>query len=192
MLRLARHTDAPALAAIYAPSVRGSAVSFEEHPPTASEMAARVAATVPRWPWLVAEVDGACVAYAYAGPHRVRAAYRWAVEVSVYAAPGHHRRGLGRRLYGTLLPLLRDQGYRRAFAGATLPNPASAGLHEAMGFAAIGVYPDVGYKNGRWHDVGWWSLALAPPVPDPPPPVPLDDALLARHGLPPAELSSRP
>lgn len=181
MLRLATPEDGAALAAVYAPYVVDAAQSFEEAPPTAAEMARRVAATVPQRPWLVAE-DGGVVAYAYAGPHRSRPAYRWCVEVSVYVHPDHHRKGHGRRLYGALFELLRRQGYRRAYAGITLPNAGSVGLHEALGFAAVGVYEGVGYKAGRWHDVGWWTLPLLPPVAHPPEPRPLSADDAARLG----------
>ena len=161
-VRDARPEDADVLAAIYRPYVEGSAVSFEDVAPAAADMAARMQAQ-PRLPWLVAQDEAAgVVGYAYATRHRDRAAYRWAVDCSVYLRPDVRRRGTGRLLYASLLPLLQDLGYRRVHAGIALPNPGSVGLHEAMGFSLVGIYPRVGYKLGSWHDVGWWQLSLGP------------------------------
>jgi phosphinothricin acetyltransferase len=175
-----RHAD-PArdgadCAAVYAPAVAGAAVSFEEPPPPdAAAMAARIAATSATHPWLVLD-DGARVrGYAYASAHRPRAAYRWACDVAIYVDDGYRRRGAGRRLYLALFELLRRQGLRAACAGITLPNEASVGLHEALGFEPVGVYRRIGWKAGAWRDVGWWQLALAPD----------DDAPPAGPGSPP-------
>ena len=107
--------------------------------------------------------------YAYGCPHRERSAYRWAADVSVYVDPRHHRRGIGRALYGALLPLLERQGFHVACAGVTLPNDASVAIHEAFGFAPVGVYQRIGFKLGRWWDVGWWELELRKPGSESPP-----------------------
>ena len=164
-IRHARLADAEALAAIYAPAVRDAATSFELVPPTAAELAARVAAIQAWAPWLVLERAGQVVGYAYAARHRDRPAYQWSVDVSVYVADAAQRTGVGRALYDRLLPMLRDQGFCVAHAGITLPNPASVRLHEACGFTPVGVYPAVGWKLGAWHDVGWWRRPLRPPDP---------------------------
>jgi L-amino acid N-acyltransferase YncA len=113
-------------------------------------------------PWLVAEVDGEIVGFAYGCPHRERAAYRWAADVSVYLEPSVHGRGIGRALYERLLSLLTEQGIRIACAGIALPNEASVALHEALGFWRVGVYRGIGFKAGSWQDVGWWQLELSP------------------------------
>lgn len=162
--------DAEACAAIYAPAVRGSASSFEEIAPDAAQMAARITATRANWPWLVAELDGSVAGYAYGTRHRERAAYRWASEVSVYVSAEHRRRGAARALYGSLLERLTGQGIRMACAGIALPNPASVALHESLGFRPVGVYRSIGFKLGRWWDVGWWQLPLGPAAPDDGPP----------------------
>jgi L-amino acid N-acyltransferase YncA len=165
-IRLATTDDAAAIAAIYAPHVTDAATSFELEPPDAAEMARRIGALLAVAPWLVlTEADGdadadAVRGYAYASRHRDRAAYQWSVDVSVYVASGHARRGIGGALYRSLFALLRLQGFCAAHAGITLPNPASVGLHEALGFRPIGIYPAVGFKRGAWHDVGWWQLPL--------------------------------
>jgi phosphinothricin acetyltransferase len=157
IVRLATPEDGAAMAAIYAPFVAGSAVSFETVPPAPEEMARRIADTLPSHPWLVAADDGQVIGYAYAHPFAERAAYQWSVETSVYVAQASRRSGVGRRLYRALFEILAHQGYARAFAGVTLPNDASIGLHEAMGFTRVAVYSRVGWKHGAWHDVGWWQ-----------------------------------
>lgn len=154
--------DAAACAAIYAPHVRDGVASFEAEPPDADAMAQRIDRASATHAWLVDERDGRVAGYAYGGAHRERAAYAWSTEVSVYIDPGFHRRGVGRGLYLTLLDALRERGYRMAFAGISLPNAGSVGLHESLGFEPVGVFRRVGWKFGAWHDVGWWQLELAP------------------------------
>jgi phosphinothricin acetyltransferase len=166
--------DATACAAIYAPFVHASAVSFEEVAPDADAFAARIAATQETHPWLVEERDGGVVGFAYGCPHRERAAYRWAADVSVYLDPAHHRHGIGRALYEALFAMLRAQRIHVACAGITLPNDASVGLHESLGFELVGIYRGIGWKAGAWRDVGWWQVRLLPPLDDgTPPPEPL-------------------
>ncbi len=167
--------DGAACAAIYAPFVDGSGVSFEDVAPTAPEMSARIATTSARFPWLVADADdGEIAGYAYASQHRDRAGYRWAVDVAVYVDPACHGRGAGRVLYEALLDLVRRQGFRCACAGIALPNEASIGLHRALGFEEVGTYRDIGWKAGAWRDVAWWQLQLAPADDDGAPPEPLE------------------
>ena len=169
-IRLARVEDAEQIAAIYAPFVRDSPVSFETMTPDAVEIGRRIADTLAALPYLVCDAGGGVVAgYAYASPHRARAAYRWAVDVSVYVAADHRRSGVGRALYASLFRVLTAQGFYAACAGITLPNDASVALHESMGFALVGVYPAIGYKMGRWHDVGWWQMPLKTRAGDDPP-----------------------
>jgi phosphinothricin acetyltransferase len=163
--------DATACAAIYAPSVEGSATSFEERAPDAAEFAARIERISATHPFLVAEDGGEVVGYAYACPFQGRPAYRWSAGVSVYVAPERHGQGIGRALYEELFKRLRHQGFRMACAGITLPNAASIGLHERLGFTAAGVNREIGWKDGAWRDVGWWQLELIP-APDGPPPEP--------------------
>jgi phosphinothricin acetyltransferase len=163
---LIRHADpgrdGAACAAIYAPFVSDTVISLEEVPPSPEELAARIERISRTHPWLIAELDGDSVGFAHASPHHQRAAYRWAADVTVYLADGVRRRGIGRGLYEALLELLVRQGVHVACAGITLPNEASVGLHEALGFVPVGVYRRIGFKHGRWRDVGWWQRELLP------------------------------
>jgi L-amino acid N-acyltransferase YncA len=177
IIRLASERDAEQIAAIYAPNVTDAIISFELEPPTADEMRRRIELTLRRYPWLVCERQGRVLGYTYAGAHGSRAAYQWSVDVSIYVHEDVRRTGVGRALYGSLFAALELQGFYNAYAGATLPNPASVGLHEAVGFRLVGVYRGVGYKLGAWHDVVWWHLLLRERVADPNPPVNLPSVL---------------
>jgi L-amino acid N-acyltransferase YncA len=177
IIRLATGLDAEQIAGIYAPNVTGTIISFEFEPPTAEEMRRRIEATLKRYPWLVCERQGRLLGYAYASAHGSRAAYQWSVDVSVYVHEDARRMGVGRALYASLFAALDLQGFYNAYAGATLPNPASVGLHESVGFRRVGVYRGVGYKLGAWHDVVWWHLPLRERVADPDPPADLPSVL---------------
>ncbi len=169
-IRLASESDAEAMVAIYRPIVESTMISFETTAPDRAEMAQRVRDTLEWHPWLVCEAAGQVAGYAYATKHRVRDAYRWSADTSVYIADEYRRRGVGRGLYDSLLAILASQGYCNAYAGIALPNAASVALHESAGFEPIGVYRGVGYKLGRWWDVGWWHRSLRDRgrAPDPP------------------------
>ncbi|HEX6154300.1 MAG TPA: GNAT family N-acetyltransferase [Solirubrobacterales bacterium] len=160
--------DAAACAAIYAPHVEGSAVSFEEQAPDAAGMAARIDHSRAGHAWLVAEREGEVVGYAYATAFNERPAYRWSAGVSVYVADGARGEGIGRSLYEALFDRLRERGFRMACAGITLPNAASEALHDRLGFEPVGVNREIGWKEGAWHDVGWYQLELAPAGEGPP------------------------
>jgi L-amino acid N-acyltransferase YncA len=160
LVRDASERDAAACAAVYAPYVTDTAVTFESDPPSAADMAARIAAAQPNHAWLVLEDGGRVVGYAYGGRFEPRAAYRWACEVSVYVEMGRRRTGSGRMLYEALLRRLAERGFRVAVAGMTLPNDASVGLQRAMGFEPVGTYRRIGFKHGRWHDVAWTQRTL--------------------------------
>jgi L-amino acid N-acyltransferase YncA len=170
-IRLATEDDADPIRRIYAPfCTDDSHVSFEIEPPTSEEMRRRVAKILEGYPWLVAEEAGEVLGYAYAGPHRERAAYVWSVDVAVYIDPGRRGSGVGRALYTSLFAALPLQGFVTAYAGVALPNPASIGLHRAMGFVPVGTYQGVGYTAGEWQDVAWFGRILRerPDRPEPP------------------------
>jgi L-amino acid N-acyltransferase YncA len=170
LIKLATEHHAEQILGIYAPIVESTPISFEVEPPTTDEMRQRIADTLARLPWLVCEREGETLGYAYASEHSVRAAYQWSVDVSVYVHEQARHVGVGRAFYRVLFTVLTLQGFYNAYAGITLPNPASVGLHESMGFRPVGVFRGVGYKLGSWHDVGWWQLLLRPrdARPDPP------------------------
>lgn len=159
-IRQATEADAPALLAIYRPFVEDTAVSFEMVAPTVEEFAARIEKSLAGWQWLVAEREDQIVGYAYGSSHRARPAYRWSVEVSAYVHPSQHRQGVGRALYLRLFEELAQKGFCNAYAGTTLPNDGSVGLHRSLGFEAIGVFKSVGRKFGKWHDVAWFQRIL--------------------------------
>ena len=170
-VRSATSADAPVIQTIYSPAVTDSVSSFEETPPDAAEILRRMHSQ-PRLPWLVAIRDDMVVGYAYASIHRARRGYRWSADCSIYLQAQEQGRGTGRSLYERLLDELKTLGYVSVFGGIALPNDASVGLHQALGFTPVGTFLRVGYKHGRWHDVGWWQLALATPSSTPEEPLP--------------------
>ena len=163
LIRLAEAADAAAIAAIYRPYVEDSWISFEDVAPDAGEMARRIAGVQPGlYPWLVAEEDGRILGYAGSSPYRARPAYRWTVETAIYLDAAAQGRGLGRTLLSQLLSMLEQQGFVAAIGAIALPNDSSVALHERLGFVHTATYRGVGYKLGRWVDVGRWQRDLAP------------------------------
>tara|TARA_B100000378_G_scaffold101167_2_gene80593 strand:+ start:33775 stop:34266 length:492 start_codon:yes stop_codon:yes gene_type:complete len=158
-IRRARADDAAACAAIYAPFVTDTWISFETQPPSAGEMLKRISAWGGTYGWLVAVRGMAVIGYAYGSPHRSRDAYSSSCDVAVYVDPSMARRGVGTALYSALLPMLKDR-YHAAFAGISLPNDPSIALHKSFGFEQVGVYKEVGWKLEDWRDVSWWQLLL--------------------------------
>lgn len=154
--------DAAACAAIYAPYVRDTVITFELDPPSEAEMAARISRARKAHAWLVAEDGGQVVGYAYGGEYKSRAAYRFSCEVSVYVALGCHGGGVGSALYTELFARLAGRGFHMAVAGMTQPNEASGALHRKMGFEVIGTYRRIGWKHDDWHDVVWAQRSLKP------------------------------
>jgi phosphinothricin acetyltransferase len=172
-IRLASEADAADCLAIYRPFVLETAVSFETEAPSPAGYAARIRETLRHTPWLVCHRDGVPAGFAYAVRHRSRLAYQWSVETTVYVGKAFRGEGVGGALYRSLVGCLVAQGFVNAYAVITLPNPASVALHERAGFVPLTVYREVGYKLGRWHDVGWWHLRLQPPPLPAAPPRPL-------------------
>ena len=160
LIRLSRPDDAAAIANIYRTYVLESHFTFEEVPPDAEEILGRIGNPV--HPWLVAEDGGAIIGYASTSPMRNRAAYRWSVETGIYLVPGAQGRGVGQMLLAAHLEMLEQQGFVTAIAGIALPNDASIALHEKLGFKLAGVERGVGFKLGKWIDVGRWQRDLAP------------------------------
>src|SRR6266550_5263692 len=171
-ISLATVEDASAIARLYAPFVENTAVSFETIPPSVDEMAKRIESLASaQLPWLVMKDDRRLLGYAYAAKHRDREAYQWSVESSAYVDVSARRSSVGRNLYTALFDILERQGYQNVYAGTTLPNDASIAFHKSFGFREIGVYREVGYKLGKWHDVAWWYLRIAAHESNPNPPL---------------------
>jgi phosphinothricin acetyltransferase len=160
MIRLATIDDAASIAAIYNHYVLNTSITFEEEAVSNAAMAARIRETTESLPWLVFESDGEILGYAYASKWKSRCAYRYSVESTVYLKHGITRQGLGTQLYDRLLSDLRSKGMHSVIGGIALPNAASQGLHEKMGFRKIAHFEQVGWKFERWIDVGYWQLIL--------------------------------
>lgn len=176
-IRLATSNDAQNILDIYGTYCLKSPATFELQPPSLDDICNRINKTLMRFPYLIFEQEHEAVAFAYAGQHMERAAYRFSVNVSVYVKEGHHGTGKGKALYNLLLPLLTKQGFCNAFAGITIPNPGSEALHRSMGFVQTGLYKNVGYKFEKWHDVSWWQLPLRAEIGIPNEPTPIKEML---------------
>lgn len=163
-IRSVKSEDAGRILEIYAPYILNSATSFETEVPTLENFKSRITEYTAKFPWLVFESGGTVAGYAYASSHRSRCAYEWSVECSVYVGVEYQGKGIGKKLYTELFRLLKDQGAVNVFAGITLPNETSTKLHESFGFEYIGKFKDVGFKRGKWWDVGWWQLQLHKPA----------------------------
>lgn len=171
LYRAARPQDATRLAEIYALFVDRTAITFATTPPTQEEFQHRIASP---FPFLVCEEAGCVLGFAYAGPFRVKEAFRWDTELTIYVDPSAHSRGIGKALMQRLLELLRAQGYQNAYSCITLPNEKSIGLHQRFGFQQIGLFEKAGYKLGQWHSVAWLHLPLGTFPEEPREPLPFD------------------
>jgi len=176
-LRLAKPRDAEQIASIYAPYVLETAITFDYYVPTISEFEERIRHYSEMYPWLVVEQDGIILGYAYGSMHRTKTAYQWSPESTIYVDKNRHGKRLGRILYQTLFSLLKMQGYVNVYAGVTVPNEKSEGLHTSLGFERIGDFKNVGYKQGKWHDVRWLVLHLTEHVDNPASPLPMESIL---------------
>jgi phosphinothricin acetyltransferase len=163
-IRLACPEDAGSILDIYRPYVLNTAISFETDAPSLAEMSKRISDTLTHFPWLIIEDDKSILGYAYAGPFKSRCAYSWSVESTVYVKEGFHGKGIGKKLYLDLLERLKNQGAVNVIGGIALPNEASVGLHESFGFKQIAQFKDIGFKLGKWWDVGYWQLQLQKPT----------------------------
>jgi phosphinothricin acetyltransferase len=161
MIRAAAPSDAAAIAAIYNHYVTETAVTFEEEPVAAAEIARRLEEVrANSLPWLVAAESGKVLAYAYAAPWKGRFGYRHSAEITVYVASECAGRGLGSMLYGELIPMLQARGIHAIMGGIALPNDASVALHEKFGLRKVAHFHEAGFKFGRWIDVGYWQRIL--------------------------------
>ena len=159
-LRLATPADAQGILNIYAPYIENTSFTFETEVPSIEEFAERIRTYLVNWPWLVCEVDGVIAGYAYATRHRERTAYQWCVESSIYLHKDFQRAGIAKTLYTALIEILKKQGFRNVYAVINLPNDRSVKFHESLGFNYFATYEKVGYKLGKWKNVGWWQLSI--------------------------------
>src|SRR5258705_12773150 len=159
-IRLATPADAKAILDIYATYIENTSFTFETEVPSTEEFAKRIQTYLLNWPWLVCEIDGKITGYAYATRHRERTAYQWCTESSVYIQDNFQRAGIARVLYRALFEILRKQGFRNVYAVINLPNDKSVAFHESCGFQYFATYEKVGYKLGKWKNVGWWRLSI--------------------------------
>lgn len=171
MIRLAKPTDAAVILDIYAPYIKYTSLTFETEVPAVVEFANRISSYLQNWPWLVYEKNSQVVGYAYASRYRERVAYQWSIECSVYIHKDHHRLGIARELYSKLFEILKLQGFTTVYAVINLPNDQSVALHESMGFKYFATYENVGYKLGKWKNVGWWQLQLNEYIDEPAAPI---------------------
>jgi phosphinothricin acetyltransferase len=176
-VRVAKPGDCGQMLDIYAPVIEESATSFEYQVPSPDVFWERVRKTLIKYPWLVCCHHQRLIGYAYAGSHRSRKAYQWSVELSVYIDSEYHRMGIARILYQNLLAVLELQGFYTALAGISLPNPNSVKFHEALGFTAIGVYQNIGFKFDQWHSTGWWERPIQSYAAEVKDPVPFSELL---------------
>lgn len=181
-LRPATPEDAGALLEIYRPYVENTAITFEYTVPTLAEFTQRVQGTLEKFPYLVAQQGGELLGYAYAGPFHPRAAYQWAVEVTIYLRQDQRGNGLGRRLYEALEELLRAQHVLSCYACIAYPEQedeyltqASVRFHGKLGYTQVGRFHQCGYKFGRWYDMVWMEKRLAGPLTPPPPLIPFPE-----------------
>lgn len=165
-IRMARKEDAAALVAIYAPYVEQTAITFEYEVPTVADFEERITKTLTKYPYLVAEVDGRVLGYAYASSYYDRTAYDWTCELSIYLHEAARGQGFGQKLYDGLEKELEKRGFLRFLACIALPNDASISLHQKRGYKQVAHFPKVGYKFDRWHDIVWMQKTLDGPVRD--------------------------
>jgi len=171
ILRLASPADAEGILSIYAPYIENTSFTFETEVPSLPEFSKRIKNYMENWPWLVYETDGQIAGYAYAGRYRERIAYQWCVESSVYINDNFQQHGIAGKLYSALFDILKKQGFRTVYAVINLPNDKSVKFHEKCGFHYFATYEKVGYKLGKWKNVGWWQLSINEYTDQPQPPI---------------------
>ena len=174
-IRFVEPDDSAQILEIYKPFVLETSVSFETEIPSLEQFRKRIIEYASKSPWLVAELDGQVIGYAYATTHRSRQAYQWNQEVTVYTHPDYRRQQVAKLLYHKLLSYLQIMGFRKAIAIITLPNEPSVHFHKAIGFRPIGTFENVGYKFHSWHDTSWWDISLQKDFDDPKPLLSLEE-----------------
>lgn len=188
VIRLATPLDAKGILDIYAPYIENTSFTFETETPSLEQFAERINHYLENWPWLVCDDNGIIAGYAYASRYRERTAYQWCTEVSIYIRDEYQKMSIGKALYTCLFEILKQQGFRNIYAVINLPNEKSVSFHERLGFKWFATYEQVGYKLGKWKNVGWWRYKINDFGMEPEPPVPF--SILDKSFLP-ALLSSK-
>lgn len=160
MIRAITRDDAERIAILYNYYIEKTVITFEEEPIDAAEMNRRIDKVTQTHPWLGQEQDGVLAGYAYAAPWHSRCAYRLSAETTIYVDSHYLGMGIGFSLYGALIEQLRARGFHCAIGGIALPNQASVALHKKLGFRKVAEFEEVGWKFGRWINVGYWELIL--------------------------------
>lgn len=153
VIRFAEKNDAEAILKIYAPYVISTSITFEYAVPIIDEISSRVEKTKENYPYIVCELNNQVIGYAYASRYKVRDAYDWNVELSIYVDKKYTHKGVGRGLYTCILQILAHQNVKNVYSIITSPNKSSVKLHEFFGFKKLGFYPNCGYKLDSWHDI---------------------------------------
>ncbi len=174
-IRVIRESDAAATLEIYKPYVLHSAVTFEYEVPSVEDFSERIKTITQEYPWLVVLHNGIIVGYGYAHKHRIRTAYQWSPELSIYLANQFQSNGIGSILYETLFAILKLQGFHNVYAGVSLPNDQSLAFHRKLGFAEVGIFKKIGYKHGQWLDTHWFQKQIHEPLDPPPSPLPIHE-----------------
>ena len=169
-IRLITPADADHVLEIYKPYVLNTYITFEYNVPSPEEWKNKIEKITTKYPWLVCTYKEEITGYAYGSTHRDRTAYQWSPESTAYMSEKFHRKGIARILYETLFAMLKLQGYINVYAGVGLPNTKSEEFHKALGFTELGIFKNVGYKLGAWHDTKWFQLHLSPHTINPSPP----------------------
>lgn len=159
-IRFIEEKDTREVLDIYTYYAEHTSVSFEYETPNLQEYAARIKTNTEQYPWLVCLCEGKVIGFAYGSTHRYRTAYQWSPESTIYLAPDFRGKGIGKILYECLFSMLKIQGFYNVFAGVVIPNDKSVGLHKTMGFEEIGIFKNIGYKHGQWHNTQWFQLKL--------------------------------
>lgn len=167
--------DAASCLKVYEPYVLYTPITFDYKVPELNEFQSKILETIYEYPWLVCLKNNQIEGYAYASRHRYKTAYQWSAESTIYLTESIQGRGIGYILYETLLSMLTIQGFYNVYAGVTVPNKKSELLHSNLGFEEIGIFKNIGFKSGAWHDVKWFQKTLQEYIPNPALPFKLEE-----------------
>ncbi|HMS34094.1 MAG TPA: N-acetyltransferase family protein [Ignavibacteria bacterium] len=160
MIRNVKESDALQISEIYNHYIRNTAITFEEAEIKEDDIIRRIKSVTEEFPWIINEEEGIINGYAYSNRWKERSAYRYSAENTVYVHKDHFGKGIGKMLLQELIVQLKKKGIHSILAGIAMPNEASIVLHEKCGFIKCGTLKEVGFKFGKWVDVGYWEKIL--------------------------------